>query len=135
MTYIGSTASPLPVRLQQHSFRQEQFTKYEIGNYCGSFKIIEGSDYKIELIEEYPCNSKTELRMRERYWYDLERVKEGAVLANIILPYRFYADLQEQRRKTDAKRATNPHRIALRKSSNRRRYLLRQQLTFFNMQE
>ena len=133
MTYIGSTASPLPVRLQQHSFRQEQFTKYEIGNYCGSFKIIEGSDYKIELIEEYPCNSKTELRMRERYWYDLE--KEKVTLCNLFLPYRFYADLQEQRRKIDAKRATNPDRIASRQSSNRRRYLLKKELTFYNIQE
>jgi hypothetical protein len=135
MTYIGSTASPLPMRLQQHAFKHEQFTKYEIGNYCGSFKIIEGGDYKIELIEEYPCNSKTELRMRERYWYDLEKSQEGAVLANIILPYRFYADLQEQRRKTDAKRATNPDRIASKKASNHRRYLLRRQLSFYNILE
>jgi len=130
--YVGSTCSTLSQRLYNHAFKWEAW-KQQKANNCGSFKIIEGGDYKIELVEEYPSNSKTELLKRERYWFDLE--KEKVTLCNLFLPYRFYADLQEQRRKTDAKRATNPDRIASRQSSNRKRYLLKKELTFYNIQE
>ena len=135
MTYIGSTTTSLSIRLHQHAIKYEKYTDFKEGNYCGSFQIIKNDDYKIELLENYPCKSKTELRQRERYWYDLEKATDGVVLANLILPYRFYADLQEQRRKTDAKRATNPDRIASKKSSNHRRYLLKKELSFYNILE
>lgn len=135
MTYIGSTTTALSIRLHQHAIKYEKFTHFKEGNYCGAFQIIKNDDYKIELVEEYNCNTKAELCARERYWYDLEKATEGVVLANINLPYRFYADLQEQRKRTDAKRATNPDRIASKKSSNRRRYLLKKELSFYNIQE
>ena len=34
-------------------------------NYITSFKILENENYKIELIELYPCNNKQELNLRE----------------------------------------------------------------------
>ena len=133
MTYIGSTTTSLPIRLHQHAIKYEKYTNFNYGNYCGSFQIIKNDNYKIELLEEYPCKSKTELRQRERYWYDLEKSQEGVVLANLNLPYRFYADLQAQRKRTDDKRKENPNRIASKKESNRRRYLLRKELSYYNI--
>jgi hypothetical protein len=35
-----------------------------------SYQVLECKDYKIELIENYPCKTLKELEIRERYWYD-----------------------------------------------------------------
>jgi hypothetical protein len=66
--YIGSTCEPtLARRLTGHvrNFRHYQSGK---SNYITSFKILEGENYDIQLIEAYPCNSKMELHAREGYW-------------------------------------------------------------------
>ena len=39
-------------------------------NFCTSFKALEGGNYKIVLVENYPCNSKEELLKRERYFIE-----------------------------------------------------------------
>jgi len=62
--YYGSTVQPLRKRLFEHKQRFKNNCKI---NYS-SFKIIELGDYKIELVENYPCNSKRELELREAYW-------------------------------------------------------------------
>jgi len=56
--YIGSTVLSLPKRLAQHNF---------ISNGCATKDFIKP---KIELIEEFPCETKQELLWRERKWYD-----------------------------------------------------------------
>tara|TARA_R110000868_G_scaffold158747_1_gene387118 strand:- start:223 stop:750 length:528 start_codon:yes stop_codon:yes gene_type:complete len=53
--YIGSTAQPLHKRFYQH----KRF------NGCSSECIMQYEDAYIELIENYPCNSKKELNRRE----------------------------------------------------------------------
>jgi hypothetical protein len=60
-TYIGSTINPLSVRLSGH----------RCDDSCSSREIIAGGDYQISLIESYPCNNRTQLEFRERYWSDL----------------------------------------------------------------
>ncbi len=57
--YIGSTVEPLNKRLNGHK-----------NSSCSSKKIIKNGDYKIELIENYKCNNKLELRKREQYWIE-----------------------------------------------------------------
>ena len=57
--YIGSTIHILKDRLSKHKNRQSR---------CKSRLIIMNGDYDIVLIENYPCESKKELEMRERYW-------------------------------------------------------------------
>ena len=62
--YIGSTTQPLSKRMVNHR------TKYGIwkegrGCYTSSYELLEYEDSYIELIEEYPCNSKMELELRE----------------------------------------------------------------------
>ena len=59
--YIGSTTVSLSQRLALH--------KANLG--CSSRQIIERGDYKIVLIEDYPCERKEQLAMRERHWYDI----------------------------------------------------------------
>ena len=57
--YIGSTRRRLIERLWGHK-------SVSARTVCN--KIIDRGDYKIVLIEKYPCNSKKELCIREGYW-------------------------------------------------------------------
>lgn len=66
--YIGSSCQTyLSQRLALHvrSFRRWKKGK---DSYCSSYSIIERNDYKIILIENYPCANSEELRARENYW-------------------------------------------------------------------
>ncbi len=53
--YIGSTIETLKERVRKHNVNKN----------CVSRNIIERGDYKIELIKDYPCNSKYELEEEE----------------------------------------------------------------------
>jgi hypothetical protein len=67
LVYIGSTTQKyLSSRLKGHVFDFK--TKRKI---ITSFKVLENNDYYIELVELYPCNSKDELLVRERYYFDI----------------------------------------------------------------
>ena len=58
--YVGSTTQDLSVRMAGH---RADFKRYNKGlhNYVSSFELLKYDDAYIELIELYPCNSKTEL--------------------------------------------------------------------------
>ena len=58
--YVGSTCDLLCNRLKQHKY---QFKKNK--EYVSSFEILKYDDVKIELIVNYPCNSKEELTREE----------------------------------------------------------------------
>lgn len=58
--YIGSTTQKLCKRLQDHRCRYKKNKKY-----MASFEIIKYNDHYIELLENYECNDKNELRKRE----------------------------------------------------------------------
>ena len=60
LVYYGSTIQELPVRLAGHV----RDYKNNIG-YCTSKKVIAVGDYKMELIENYPCVNKQQLERRE----------------------------------------------------------------------
>ncbi len=59
LIYYGSTTTTLNKRLTKH------ISDYKNDRGCTSKKVIAAGDYKMELIENYPCNSKTELERRE----------------------------------------------------------------------
>jgi hypothetical protein len=128
LEYIGSTCDTLPRRLSNHIGKWKSW-KQGKANKCGSFKILEGGNYKIELIEDYPCEKKEELHIRERYWYDLATTP----LCNCFLPYKFYSDLQKQRKIADDKRKSNPERILQKQKNSSKRYWLKKELTYFNL--
>ncbi len=64
MVYVGSTYKTLQQRLNGH---EQQFKTFKAGkhHYITSFKILENNNYKIELIESFPCETKQELNKRE----------------------------------------------------------------------
>ena len=76
--YVGSTANTLEGRMKGH--KQGSHTKCK-QHYALYSKINEyGFDkFFIELIEDYPCNSKIELGAREGHW-----IKERGTLNKII---------------------------------------------------
>ncbi len=65
--YYGSTVETLSSRMSKH---RSKYKRYKDGkyNYTTSFKILELTSAKIELVENYPCNSKEELLQREGYY-------------------------------------------------------------------
>lgn len=65
--YVGSTVNTLNHRLMCHKSALNSHKRGKIG-YMTVFKIIERGDYKIELVEDYPTDSKFNLERRECYW-------------------------------------------------------------------
>ena len=67
--YVGSTIQTLNKRMMSHR------TKIKCGNLhnMASTKILKYDDAIIELIEDCPCDSKTELEKREQHYMDLYR--------------------------------------------------------------
>lgn len=62
--YIGSTTGDITIRLSGH------ISHTKIGRHISSHEIISQGDYRIDIIEYYPCNNNKELRIREQYWID-----------------------------------------------------------------
>jgi len=64
--YIGSTIEPLNERFRRHGNHFIQWLSgMEHSHYITSFELLKFDDCKIELIKDYPCNSKTELEREE----------------------------------------------------------------------
>jgi hypothetical protein len=63
--YIGSTTTSLHRRMINH----KHYYKHQKEN--SSKHMFDSGDPQIELIEEYPCDSKKELLLREQYYMDL----------------------------------------------------------------
>ena len=64
MIYIGSTCKTLQQRLKGHEAHYKLFKAGKYHNVL-SFKILENKNYKIELVENYPCENKQQLNLRE----------------------------------------------------------------------
>ena len=73
LIYIGSTIKTLEHRLKIHEYNMERFIytkkhyplKLKEVSFCTSFFVLFKKDYKIELIQNYPCRSKLELEIKE----------------------------------------------------------------------
>ena len=64
--YYGSTTYTLQVRINSHTSK----CKKPLNRQCKSRQIIERGNFQIELVENYPCETKRELHVRERYYID-----------------------------------------------------------------
>lgn len=62
--YIGSTTLNLKNRFSVHKYQYRQYLLNKF-NYITSFEVLKYDDCYIELIEEYECETKTELHQRE----------------------------------------------------------------------
>lgn len=67
--YVGSTTLKLTDRLHVHTSSYKRWQKGKAA-YLSVFKVMEHDNYGIELLEEYPCANKEQLRQRERYWQE-----------------------------------------------------------------
>jgi hypothetical protein len=108
--YIGSTCLPLYKRLYAHRDNQRKYINGKT-NYTSSFKILEYDDHYIELLENYSCNSKNELTMREG-----QLIREHKInLVNIVIPCRtekeYYIDNREKKLSQAQTYKINNHEI------------------------
>jgi len=87
--YIGSTIQELHERLLDHIYGYYGYVEGN-GKYITSFEIIDTGNYFIELIKDFPCNSRKELRQEEG------RIQKEMDCVNIIIagrtPHEYYRD-------------------------------------------
>lgn len=87
--YIGSTVCTLKQRLANHKYKKK----------CMSKQLLELGEVKIELIKNYPCNTKKELETKERYY--IEKYKD--IIVNKKIPTRtdkeYYDEVDSERKK------------------------------------
>ena len=70
LVYIGSTCElRLSKRISHHVALYKRFLK-GLTNYTSSFEILKGECYQIFLLENFPCETSDELRMRERQYIE-----------------------------------------------------------------
>lgn len=72
--YIGSTAQTLHERLREHLKNCDEYFDGKF-HYLASYEIVGFGNASIELVEEYPCETKESLLRRER------EVTEGTPMA------------------------------------------------------
>lgn len=84
--YIGSTVEPLSSRMSKHRCLAKKYSNGTHKNRCTSYDIINNHPTaKIILLEEFPCETKEQLRAREQYHIDQH--KEGGKLVNKLDAY------------------------------------------------
>jgi len=64
LVYYGSTVQSLAQRLTKHKFNYKTYNENNT-RYCTSILVLECEDYKMELLEEYPCNNRQQLLTKE----------------------------------------------------------------------
>jgi hypothetical protein len=84
--YVGSTVQSLKERLIKHRYDYNSYLNHK-HNFVTSFEIIKFEDHKIELVEQYPCQTKKELSLREGFW-----IREIATSVNIAVAGRTKAE-------------------------------------------
>ena len=62
--YYGSTCEKLNIRYYKHKYN---YKKFQEGNklYVSSYEVLKYEDNIIELVENFPCNTKKELHIKE----------------------------------------------------------------------
>lgn len=94
--YVGSTKVPLRERLYRHEtdFRGFMGMTNKPRTYRGSAEIIFNNDYKIHLLENYPCLTKRELEHQEAKWQMF--MSKHMKLTNKCHPHQLtYEDIKE----------------------------------------
>ena len=86
LRYVGSTTKKtLAQRLAEHVYKFRAWKKGD-GFYVTSFKVLEGGNYSMVLLELFPCTIKDELHARERHYI------QSLECVNKIVPLRTKAE-------------------------------------------
>jgi hypothetical protein len=91
--YIGSTCKLLKERLKTHKGIYSLYNKKD--GKClttSAYHIIKNNDYKIELLEYFPCKSKQELLRKEREYIESNKC------INIVRPITTYQEKLDYRK-------------------------------------
>ena len=114
LPYIGSTVDSLEYRFKKH---KDKYNSWKRGNsnYNTSHEILKYDDAYIELVENYPCNSRQELEAREGTYIEIGKNcvnKQRAGSNGDYSEYhsKWYQNCKE--RQTELQKA--PHRKAYR---------------------
>ena len=68
LCYIGSTCGLLNKRMANHRAKYKQYQAGKLKAKLSVFEVLAVEGARIELIEDYPCQRKDQLMMREGYW-------------------------------------------------------------------
>jgi len=63
--YIGSTTQRLCERIREHRNNYKYWLEDNNKKYMYSYEILKYDDYYIELLEDYPCENKQQLKKKE----------------------------------------------------------------------
>ena len=87
LIYYGSTIQPLSQRKSGH---KKDYNKYKDnkGTNMTSYKIIEGDNYNIILVENFNCENKEQLRARERYYIENNECINKNIPSRTIKEYK-----------------------------------------------
>lgn len=102
--YIGSATTNLKLRLAQHKNHYDRWCS-GVGKFLSSFHVLDCSGYKIEKIEDYPCDSAEALHRREG-----ELIKTTPNCCNYKVAgrtHKEWAALPEVKKKDAARRRQN----------------------------
>ena len=110
LVYYGSTISELRKRFNNHKIKT---------NICASKKLFETNNAKIELVEDYPCETKRELEIREKYYIlNFECLNEkipGKTIEEKKAYQKEYSKKYEEKHKEQIKKTKKIYRIENRK--------------------
>ncbi len=67
LVYIGSTCRTLEERLKEHANDSKRYLNKETDIFISSIFVTYNNDFKIELIENYPCDNRHQLENRETF--------------------------------------------------------------------
>ena len=88
--YVGSTNYvKLCSRLGKHRGYLKEYMNGSSQTYYASMEILINENYKILLLEPYPCKNRDELRMREQEWMDKLRCDK------MVNKYNAYASKED----------------------------------------
>ena len=120
--YVGSTCKKLCQRLAQH---RTDYNKYLEGkyHYVSSYEILKNSDYKILLLEEFPCENIEQLRKREGYYIQTLKCVNKQIAGRTYKEYiqdnkehiterhkKYYEANKERRKKKEERRKKKEER-------------------------
>jgi len=120
--YVGSTCDKLSRRISNHRGSYNCYLNPNIKQgYMRSFDILKNNDYKIILIEEYPCENKEQLLLREQYWIDkLDCINYNNPIQNKKKYHKEYRKKNREQCNENSKRWTRNNRD--KKNENNRLY-------------